>query len=123
LKDLSSNTESQIIFSFDDWYHFGISTNGNFFWQNTINRQAEREMQMWLYPRNGSGNLLTSAPAFDLDYGQPSFSVDEQYLAFVSTIENFKIGHETLHIINTSTGKVLAKIDSSHPIGWVGWVR
>jgi hypothetical protein len=123
LKDLSSNTESQIIFSFDDWYHFGISTNGNFFWQNTINRQTEREMQMWLYPRNGVGRLIVSAPTFDLDYAQPSFSANEQYLAFVSTRESFKTGNETLHIINTSNGQELTKIDSLYPVAWLGWVR
>ena len=123
LKDLSSNTESQIIFSFDDWYHYGISTNGNFFWQNTINRQTEREMQMWLYPRNGVGRLIVSAPTFDLDYAQPSFSANEQYLAFVSTRESFKTGNETLHIINTSNGQELTKIDSLYPVAWLGWVR
>ena len=124
LKDLLSNLEPQIIFSFDDWYRFGISPNGNFFWQNTINRQVGREMQMWLYPRKGLGkNLMISAPAFDMDYGKPSFSEDEQHLAFVSTTENFKIGNETLYIINTSNGQELIKLDSPSPIGWLGWVR
>ncbi len=113
----------EIIFSFDDWQYFGMAPIGDHFWQVVINRQAEREQQIWLHDRSGSRNLLTAAPFFNLDYGKPAFSMDGQYLAYTSTSDSFKTVPDTLYIINTTSGQKLITYELDKPVGWLGWVH
>ncbi len=124
LKDLlSANTAPQTVFSYNDSFEFGLSDAGSYFWQVIINRQARKEMQLWMYQRGGSGRMLAAAPWFDTDYATPAFSPDENYLAFVTTVESFKTGPETLHLTSASSGQDIIVYYGRNPIGWLGWVR
>lgn len=113
----------EIIFSFDDWQYFSMSPDGEHFWQVVINRQAEREQQIWLHDRSGSSNLLTAAPLFNLDYGKPAFSMDGQYLAYTSTTDSFKTVPDTLYLVNSVSGQQIITYELDEPVGWLGWVH
>jgi WD40 repeat protein len=113
----------EVIFSFNDWQYFGMAPDGKYFWQVVINRQVEREQQIWLHDRVGSGKLLTAAPMFNLDYGKPAFSMDGQYLAYTSTTDSFKTAPDTLYVINTTTGQQILTYEINQPVGWLGWVH
>lgn len=122
-KVTEQSSSREIIFSFDDWQYFGMAVKGEHFWQVVINRQAEREQQIWLYDRFGSSTLLTAAPMFNLDYGKPAFSLDGQYLAYTSTTDSFKTVPDTLYLINTTTGQQILTYELKEPVGWLGWVH
>jgi hypothetical protein len=122
-KVTEQSSSRETIFSFDDWQYFGMALNGEHFWQVVINRQAEREQQIWLYDRLGSSTLLTAAPLFNLDYGKPEFSKGGQYLAYTSTIDSFKTVPDTLYLINTISGQRLITYKLDKPVGWLGWVH
>lgn len=122
-KVTEQSSSREIIFSFDDWQYFGMALDGEHFWQVVINRQAEREQQIWLHDRVGSGKLLTAAPMFNLDYGKPAFSMDGQYLAYTSTTDSFKTAPDTLSVINTTTGQQILTYEINQPVGWLGWVH
>ena len=124
LKEATDRTSSpKNIFSFNDWQFFRMSPNGDYFWQIVINRQAEREQQIWLHDRTGASNLLTSAPWINLDYGKPAFSVDGRYLAYTSTTDSFKTLSDTLYLIDTTTKQMIITYALQEPIGWLGWVH
>lgn len=124
LKKVTEQTSSrEIIFSFNDWQYFGMAPDGDHFWQVVINRQAEREQQIWLHDRIGSSILLTAAPMFNLDYGKPAFSMDGQYLAYTSTVDSFKTVPDTLYLINTTSLQKLIAYELDKPVGWLGWVH
>jgi hypothetical protein len=124
LKKVTERTSSsEIIFSFNDWQYFGMAPNGEYFWQVVINRQVEREQQIWLHDRTGASDLLTSAPWINLDYGKPAFSMDGRYLAYTSTTDSFKSEPDTLYVIDTTTKQVIITYALQEPIGWLGWVR
>jgi hypothetical protein len=123
LQDISSTSSViQTIFSYNDSFWFGMSSQGNFFWQEVINRNVQREEQIWLHDQNGTSHMLTEAPWFDLDYAKPVFSMDERYLAYFAAKDYDKSVPETLHIVETSTGGKVATIDNINPVGWMGWV-
>ena len=121
-KVTEQKSSREIIFSFDDWLEFGMAPDGEHFWQVVINRQAEREQQIWLHDRSGSSDLLTAAPFFNLDYGKPAFSMDGKYLAYTSTIDSFKTVPDTLYVINATSGQKLITYELDKPVGWLGWV-
>jgi hypothetical protein len=124
LKKVTEQTSPpEIIFSFNDWQYFSMAPNGEYFWQVVINRQAEREQQIWLHDRTGASDLLTSAPIFNLDYGKPAFSMDGRYLAYTSTTDSFKTVPETLYVIDTMTEQKIVTYEIGEPVGWLGWVR
>jgi hypothetical protein len=103
-------------------FYFGLSSQGNYFWQNVFVRIDPGSYQMWLHDRNGGSRLLTASPWFDQEYGKPAFSLDERYLAYFSESYYDKSVPETLHIAETATGKELATFGNLSPIGWLGWV-
>jgi hypothetical protein len=124
LQDISSGSSvPQKIFTYNDIvFYFGLSSQGNYFWQNVFVRIDPGSYQMWLHDRNGGSRLLTASPWFDQDYGKPAFSLDERYLAYFSESYYDKSVPETLHIAETATGKELATFGNLSPIGWLGWV-
>ncbi len=124
LKEATDQTVSpKKIFYFNDWQHFGMSPNGDYFWQVVINRQAEREQQIWLHNRTGASDLLTSAPWINLDYGKPAFSRDERYLAYTVTTDTFKTLPDTLYVVDTTSKQVIITYALQESVGWLGWVR
>ena len=114
--------KSKIFTNNDFDFVFGLSSQGNYFWQNVFVRIDPGSYQMWLHDRNGGSRLLTASPWFDQDYGKPAFSLDERYLAYFSESYYDKSVPETLHIADTATGKELATFENINPIGWMGWV-
>ncbi|MDO9129199.1 MAG: hypothetical protein Q7U34_04965 [Anaerolineales bacterium] len=44
-------------------------------------------------------------------------------MAFVTTVESFKTGPETLHLTSASSGQDIIVYYGRNPIGWLGWVR
>jgi hypothetical protein len=123
LQDISSGSLiPQIYFTYNDYFLFGLSSQGNYFWQDVINRKVQREDQIWLYDQKGPNRLLAASPWFDLDYGKPAFSMDERFLAYFSASDYDKSVPETLHIADTATGQELAIFENLNPIGWIGWV-
>ena len=124
LQDIASAASvPQIIFTFNDSFWFGLSSQGNYFWQMVINRNVQREEQIWLNDRKGARTKLSAAPSFDLDSGKPAFSLDERYLAYISA-DNYDKADvpQSLHIAATSTGAELAHFENTIPVGWLGWV-
>jgi hypothetical protein len=120
---LSGSASPQKIFTNNDLeFVFGLSSQGNYFWQNVFVRIDPGSYQMWLHDRNGGSRLLTASPWFDQDYGKPAFSMDERYLAYFSESYYDKSVPETLHIADTATGKELATFENINPVGWMGWV-
>ncbi len=124
MQDISSgNSIPQIYFTYNDYFLFGLSSQGNYFWQIVINRSVQREEQIWLHDQKGPKYLLYAAPSFDQDYGKPAFSMDERYFTYLSTGDYAKaVVPETLHIVDTSTGQELVTFEDLSPIGWLGWV-
>ena len=124
LQDISSpGSLPQKIFTYNDSFWFGLSSQGKYFWQMIINRNVQREQQIWLYDQKGSKHLLDAAPSFDLDFGKPAFSMDERYFAYISSDNYDKaVLPQRLHIADTSTGDELASFESETPLGWLGWV-
>ena len=114
--------KSKIFTNNDFDFIFGLSSQGNYFWQNVLVRIDPGSYQMWLRDRNGGSHMLTAARNFDLGYGGPAFSPDERFLAYFSTSSYDKSVPETLHIADTATGKELATFENINPIGWTGWV-
>ena len=124
LQDISSGSLiPQKIFTYNDYFLFGISSQGNYFWQNVINRSVQREEQIWLHDQKGNNHLLIAAPSFDLDFGKPAFSMDERLFAYISRSDYVKTVPEALHIVDTSTCQEVATFENLNPIGWVGWVK
>jgi len=124
LQDISSGSASpQKIFTNNDFdFVFGLSSQGNYFWQNVFVRIDPGSYQMWLHDRKGNSRMLSAAPNFDGGYERPAFSQDERFLAYFSASDYDKSVPETLHIANTSTGQELAIFDNINPVGWMGWV-
>ncbi len=77
---------------------------------------------MWLHDRKGGSRRLAASIWFDVDFGSPAFSMDEQFLAYFSESDYDKSVPETLHIADTSTGQELATFEDLNSIGWLGWV-
>jgi hypothetical protein len=124
LQKVSERTSPpEMIFSFNDWQYFGMAPSGEYFWQVVINRQAEREQQIWLHDRTGASDLLASAPWINLDYGKPAFSMDGRYLAYTSTTDSFKTVPDTLYVVDTTTKQKVVTYALQEPVGWLGWVR
>jgi Tol biopolymer transport system component len=124
LQDISSGSASpQKIFTNKDFdFVFGLSSQGNYFWQNVFVRIAPGSYQMWLHDRKGGSRMLSAAPNSDGGYERPAFSPDERFLAYFSTSSYDKTVPETLRIADTSTGQELATFGNLAPIGWLGWV-
>jgi len=124
LQDISSGSASpQKIFTDNDFdFVFGLSSQGNYFWQNVFVRIDPGSYQMWLHDRKGGSRMLSASAWFDQDYGKPAFSLDERYLAYYSESYYDKTVPETLHIAKTATGKELATFENINPVGWMGWV-
>ena len=124
LQDISSGSASpQKIFTNNDFdFVFGLSSQGNYFWQNVFVRIDPGSYQMWLHDRKGTSRMLTASRWFDQDYGKPAFSQDERFLAYFSESDYDKSVPETLHIADTATGQELDAFESINPVGWMGWV-
>jgi len=124
LQDISSGSSvPQKIFTNNDIvFYFGLSSQGNYFWQNVFVRIDPGSYQMWLHDRKGNSRMLSAAPNFDGGYERPAFSQDERFLAYFSASDYDKSVPETLRIANTSTGQELAIFDNINPVGWMGWV-
>lgn len=123
-KEVTESASSpEAIFSFNDWQYVGMAPDGKYFWQVVINRQAEREQQIWLHEKTGASNLLTAAPMFNLDYGKPAFSADGKYLAYTSTTDSFKTAPDILYLVNSATKQEILKYELDGPVGWLGWVK
>jgi Tol biopolymer transport system component len=124
LQDISSGSASpQKIFTNNDFdFVFGLSSQGNYFWQDVFIRIDPGSYQMWLHDQKGDSRMLTASPWFDEDYGKPVFSLNERYLAYFSESYYDKSVPETLHIADTATGKELATSENINPVGWMGWV-
>jgi hypothetical protein len=120
LQDISSpGSVPQKIFTYNDSFQFGLSSQGNYFWQIIINRNVQREEQIWLYDQKGNKHLLDAAPWFD----NSAFSMDERYFAYISSDNYDKtVVPQTLHIAATATGAELASFGNLAPISWLGWV-
>jgi len=123
LQDISpGNSIPQKIFTDNGYFSFGLSSQGNYFWQNVFVRSGQGENQIWLHDQKGPNRLLAASPWFDLDYGKLAFSMDERFLAYFSASDYDKSVPETLHIADTSTGQELAIFENINPVGWLGWV-
>jgi len=124
LQNISSGSASpQKIFTNNDFdFVFGLSSQGNYFWQNVFIRIDPGSYQMWLHDRKGGSRMLSASAWFDQDYGKPAFSLDERFLAYFSESYYDKSVPETLHIADTATGKELATFGNINPVGWMGWV-
>lgn len=124
LQDISSGSSSpQKIFTNNDFdFVFGLSSQGNYFWQDVFIRIDPGSYQMWVHDRNGGSRMLTASRWFDMGFGSPAFSMDERFLAYFSESDYDKSVPETLHIADTSTGQELATFGNLNPIGWLGWV-
>ena len=124
MKDiLSGMVTSPTIILNNDNIDFGLSDTGNYFWQTIINRKADREQQLWLYTREGAGQILSSSPWFDSEFSRPTFSQEEKFLAFVSSNESSKTEPDTLHIVNVDSGQEIFTFEIGNSIGWLDWVR
>jgi hypothetical protein len=120
LQDISSpGSVPQKIFTYNDSFRFGLSSQGSTFWQIVINRNVQSEEQLWLYDQKGSKHLLDAAPWFD----NSAFSMDERYFAYISSDNYDKaVLPQRLHIASTATGAELASFENETPLGWLGWV-
>jgi hypothetical protein len=88
-----------------------------------INRNVQNEQQIWLYDQKGSKHLLDAAPWFDFDFGKAAFSMDESYIAYISSGNYDKtVLPQALHIAATATGAELFSFENETPLGWLGWV-
>jgi hypothetical protein len=111
------------IFTNNDFdFVFGLSSQGNYFWNNVFIRIDHGSYQMWLHDWKGGSRMLTASPWFDLDTGKPAFSPDERFLAYFSASDYDKSVPETLHIADTASAQELAAFEAINPIGWMGWV-
>ena len=120
LQDISSpGSVPQKIFTYNDSFWFGLSSQGKYFWQMIINRNVQHEQQIWLYDQKGTKHMLDAAPWFDIS----AFSMDERYLAYISSDNYDKTAvPQRLHIAATSTGEELFSFENETPVGWLGWV-
>jgi hypothetical protein len=121
LQDISSGSSiPQKIYTNNDInFWFGLSSQGNYFWQIIYIRSEQGGFQIWLHDQNGSKQMLATALYFDFT---PAFSVDERFLAYFSSSNYDKSVPETLHIANTATGHELVIFENINPVGWISWV-
>ncbi|MGA2505649.1 MAG: hypothetical protein ABSG01_16325 [Anaerolineales bacterium] len=117
---LSGSSIPQKIYTSNDInFSFGLSSQGNYFWQISYIRSDQGAYQIWLHDLKSTSRLLIDAPYFAIN---PIFSMDESLLAYFSTTDYDKKVPETLHIAETATGHELAIFENINPVGWLGWV-
>ncbi len=102
------------LFTFDDYFTFGVSDLEKYFWTVTINRDAGRQTDLWLHDGTSQTNL-GSGVSLDLDYFMPAFSPDEQYLAYV-------LESKTLYFVNLLTGEKKIVQTGENRVSWILWV-